>query len=58
MVTLLTRLGFGKIFDTNFGADLTIMEEAHEFLERVQKWRCSMISRWVLSNTVNIISLI
>ena len=31
---LLRRLGFKAIFDTNFGADLTIMEEASEFLER------------------------
>ena len=30
----LRRLGFNKIFDTNFGADLTIMEEATEFVER------------------------
>lgn len=33
----LRRLGFDKIFDTNFGADLTIMEEAHEFVERFTK---------------------
>jgi len=35
-VTALRRLGFDAVFDTNFGADLTIMEEAHEFLERVK----------------------
>lgn len=35
MVSALRRLGFDKVFDTNFAADLTIMEEAHEFLERV-----------------------
>ena len=29
-------LGFDKVFDTDFAADLTIMEEAHEFLDRVQ----------------------
>ena len=34
MVTALKRLGFDKVFDTNTGADLTIMEEAHEFIER------------------------
>ena len=34
MVTSLKRLGFDKVFDTNTGADLTIMEEAHEFIER------------------------
>ncbi len=32
----LRRLGFDEVFDTDFGADLTIMEEAHEFLNRVQ----------------------
>jgi len=32
----LRRLGFDKIFDTDFGADLTIMEEGHEFLERLE----------------------
>ena len=36
MATALRRLGFDKVFDTNFSADLTIMEEAHEFLDRVQ----------------------
>lgn len=34
MVTALKRLGFNKVFDTNTGADFTIMEEAHEFVER------------------------
>ena len=36
MVAALRRLGFDKVFDTNFSADLTIMEEAHEFIDRVQ----------------------
>ena len=36
MVSSLRRLGFDKVFDTNFGADLTILEEAHEFIDRVQ----------------------
>lgn len=30
----LRRLGFAKVFDTNFGADLTIIEEASEFVKR------------------------
>ena len=34
MVTALKRLGFNKVFDTNTGADLTIMEEANEFIDR------------------------
>ena len=37
MVTALKRLGFDKVFDTNTGADFTIMEEATEFIERVQE---------------------
>ena len=36
MVSALKRLGFNKVFDTNFGADLTIMEEGHELLSRIQ----------------------
>jgi NADP-reducing hydrogenase subunit HndD len=36
MVAALRRLGFDKVFDTDFAADLTIMEEATEFLDRVQ----------------------
>lgn len=36
MVSALKMLGFDKVFDTDFGADLTIMEEANEFIERVQ----------------------
>lgn len=33
----LRRMGFKAIFDTNFGADVTIMEEASEFVERFTK---------------------
>ena len=36
MVAALKRLGFKKVFDTNFAADLTIMEEATELLGRVK----------------------
>ena len=36
MVAALRRLGFDKVFDTDFAADLTIMEEANELLDRVQ----------------------
>jgi len=35
MVASLRRLGFDAVFDTNFGADLTIVEESHEFLQRL-----------------------
>ena len=34
LYALLRRLGFKAVFDTNFGADLTIMEESAEFVER------------------------
>ena len=36
MTQALRRLGFDKVFDTDFGADLTIMEEATELLGRIQ----------------------
>lgn len=35
IVTMLHRLGFDEVYDTTFSADLTIMEETKEFLERV-----------------------
>jgi NADH-quinone oxidoreductase subunit G/NADP-reducing hydrogenase subunit HndD len=35
MVAALRRLGFDKVFDTNFSADLTIMEEGTEFIDRL-----------------------
>ncbi len=36
MVAALRRLGFDKVFDTDFAADLTIVEEANELVERVK----------------------
>ncbi len=36
MITALKRIGFDRVFDTNFGADLTIMEEGHELLDRIE----------------------
>ena len=36
IVTALRRLGFDRVFDTNFAADLTIMEEANEFVGRLK----------------------
>jgi iron-only hydrogenase group A len=36
IVSGLRRLGFDKVFDTNFAADLTIMEESAELISRVQ----------------------
>ena len=37
MVAALKRMGFDYVFDTNFAADLTIMEEGNELLERLEK---------------------
>jgi iron-only hydrogenase group A len=36
-VAALRRLGFEQVFDTNFTADLTIMEESHELIHRLTK---------------------
>ncbi|MDR1262026.1 MAG: [FeFe] hydrogenase, group A [Oscillospiraceae bacterium] len=36
LAAALRRIGFDRVFDTDFAADLTIMEEAHEFLHRVK----------------------
>lgn len=37
MITALRKIGFDKVFDTNTGADLTIMEEGTEFIERLNE---------------------
>ena len=37
MITAMKALGFDYVYDMNFTADLTIMEEAHEFIERFTK---------------------
>lgn len=37
MVGALKKLGFDKVFDTDLGADFTILEEATEFIERLEK---------------------
>lgn len=39
MVSALRKLGFHKVFDTDFAADLTIMEEASELLERLTRYK-------------------
>jgi len=36
MVAALRRMGFAKVYDTNFAADLTIMEEANELIHRIK----------------------
>ena len=38
MVSALRRLGFDYVFDTDFAADLTIMEEGTELLQRIGKY--------------------
>jgi NADP-reducing hydrogenase subunit HndD len=37
LVSALKMLGFTKVFDTNFTADLTIIEEGHELIDRIKK---------------------
>ena len=37
LATALKRLGFDKVFDFNFAADMTIMEEATELIERIEE---------------------
>lgn len=37
IVNVLHRMGFDEVYDTTFSADLTIMEETAEFLERIKK---------------------
>ncbi len=37
MAAALRKLGFTKVFDTQFSADLTIMEEGYELISRIQK---------------------
>ena len=37
LVTALRRLGFDRVFDTSFSADLTIMEEASELVQRIKE---------------------
>lgn len=44
LVTALRTLGFDAIFNTNFGADLTIVEEANEFLGRLENGPLPMIT--------------
>ncbi|GAA0801248.1 NADH-dependent [FeFe] hydrogenase, group A6 [Faecalicatena orotica] len=36
LVAALRRIGFDEIYDTNFGADLTVMEESKELVERLE----------------------
>ncbi|KAB2953111.1 2Fe-2S iron-sulfur cluster binding domain-containing protein [Heliorestis acidaminivorans] len=44
MVTALRRLGFDQVFATDFAADLTIMEEAHEFIGRFEEGRLPFLT--------------
>ena len=37
LVTALKMMGADEVYDTNFGADLTVLEESEEFLERLKK---------------------
>ena len=42
MITALRQLGFDKVFDTDFAADLTIMEESSELLNRITLANCGV----------------
>jgi iron-only hydrogenase group A len=44
MIAALRLLGFDAVFDTDLGADLTIVEEAHEFLSRLEDGPLPMIT--------------
>ena len=46
MAAALRRIGFNKVFDTDFSADLTIMEEANELLARIKDIRSSEKIFW------------
>lgn len=52
MVSCLRALGFSYVFDTTFGADLTVMEEANEFIARIKNDGPTMFTSccpsWVL----------
>lgn len=51
MVGILKELGFDYVFDTTFGADLTVMEEANELVERINEGKplfTSCCPSWVL----------
>ena len=37
LVAALRRMGFDEVYDTNFGADLTVIEESNELIERLEK---------------------
>jgi ferredoxin hydrogenase len=53
LVGVLKQIGFDYVFDTTFGADLTIMEEASELLERIKANKTPMFTSccpsWVLN---------
>ena len=64
LINALRELGFDYVFDTNFGADLTIMEEATEFLTRLKKHKqlplftscCPGWVNWVEINRADLLS--
>jgi ferredoxin hydrogenase len=58
LVGVLKQIGFDYVFDTTFGADLTIMEEASELIERIKNNQTPMFTSccpsWVLNAEKNI----
>ena len=55
MVTALKMLGFDKVFDTNTGADFTIMEEATEFVRDLKKMIIYQWQRHVVQHGSNLL---
>jgi len=64
MINALRELGFDYVFDTNFGADLTVMEESAELVERLNRQQqlplfnscCPGWVNWVEINRPDILS--
>jgi len=44
LIAALRKLGFEKVFSTEFSADLTILEEGNEFIQRIQGTKTYPIS--------------
>ena len=49
MIAALRRLGFERVYDVNFGADLTIMEEGTELLHRLTERRRAADDHFLLT---------
>jgi NADH-quinone oxidoreductase subunit G len=54
MVTALKTIGFAKVFDISFAADMTIVEEAKEFVDRFSKGENSLSLRPAVLHGLNL----